>query len=63
VIVAAKELSTIAMVNGNESKYKIVIDNGVLKEWVGFGWIILHGGVTPEDSKKYPTVERGEISD
>ena len=45
------------MVNGNETKYKIVIDNGVLKNWVGIGWIELRKA-TPQDQDKYPTVTR-----
>lgn len=55
--VQAHELSRISMVEGNESKYTKVIDYGILKEWVGFGWIEL-GKATDEDKEKYPTVVR-----
>lgn len=55
--VHAKELSTIAMVNGNEHHYRIVIDEGVVKEWVGIGWIDLRKA-TPKDREKYPNVVR-----
>jgi hypothetical protein len=56
-LIAPKELSNIAMVNGNEKKYKIVIDLGILKEWVGIGWIELRKATT-KDLKTYPAVER-----
>ena len=56
-LIPAKELSNIAMVNGNESIYKIVIDNNIVKEWVGIGWIDLRTA-TPEDLNKYPHVLR-----
>ena len=56
--IPAKELTNMAMVNGNESLYKVVIDNGFVKEWVGIGWLDLRKA-TPEDFKKYPTVTRG----
>jgi len=55
--VPAKELSNISMVAGNETKYKIVIDNGVLKEWVGFGWLELRK-TNSQDLKRFPVVER-----
>jgi len=45
------------MVAGNETKYKIVIDNGVLKEWVGFGWLELRK-TNSQDLKRFPVVER-----
>jgi hypothetical protein len=62
VKVHAKELSNIKMVEGNEHTYNIVIDNGILKEWVAIGWIEVREA-TPEDFKRYPTVKRGEVSD
>ena len=55
--VAARELNSVAMAQGNEHKYSIVIDEGVVKEWVGIGWIELRKA-RPEDTEKYPTVER-----
>ena len=38
-IVKRSELSTIRMVAGNEKKYQRVIQNGIVKNWVGFGWV------------------------
>jgi hypothetical protein len=55
--IAASKLTNMAMVNGNEELYKVVIDNGYVKEWVGIGWIELRKA-TPGDLKKHPTVER-----
>ena len=55
--VDARELSKMKMASGNEATYSVVIDNGVLKEWVGIGWIELRDA-TPEDTEKYPTVRR-----
>jgi len=55
--VSARELSSMAMVGGNETKYRIVIDDDILKEWVGIGWIELRTA-TPSDTEKYPTVTR-----
>ena len=43
------------MVNGNEKKYKIVIDNGIVKEWVGIGWIEIRKATKAD---KYPIVKR-----
>jgi len=55
--IPVKELSNSAMVAGNESKYQIVVDGGILKEWVGIGWIELREAL-PDDIGKYPVVER-----
>ena len=55
--VSARELGSIAMVEGNEKKYSPIIDEGDLKEWVGIGWIRLRPA-TPADLEKYPTVKR-----
>lgn len=53
--VKKSELTTLRMVQGNERLYPKVIIEGVLREWVGFGWIPL-GPATEEDLKKYPRV-------
>ena len=53
--VHARELSTLKMVAGNEKKYKTVIHQGVVKDWVGFGWIELRKP-TLEDKRKYPVI-------
>jgi hypothetical protein len=55
--VPASALTNISMVEGNEKIYKIVIDNGMLKEWVGIGWIELRKA-TAKDKDKYPTIKR-----
>jgi hypothetical protein len=57
--IPASELTNRAMVAGNEKVYKVVIDQGYVKEWVGFGWIDLRKA-TPSDLKKHPTVTRGK---
>ena len=53
--VRRSELNNLRMAAGNEGKYDIVILDGMVKQWVGIGWI---GGTkaTKEDIKKYPTV-------
>jgi hypothetical protein len=50
--VKRSELSNMKMVAGNENKYDAVIVDGVVKEWVGFGWIDTD---TKPDPKKFPT--------
>jgi hypothetical protein len=51
--VSYRDVSTLAMTSGNEKKLSKVIHEGILKEWVGIGWIDLRPA-TKEDSKKYP---------
>ena len=53
--ITRKELSNLRMVAGNEKKYGKVIMGGVLKEWIGFGWIVLRIA-TEKDRKRYPEV-------
>lgn len=55
--IQARELSTIAMVNRNEKTIKVVIDEGIKKRWVGFGWVE-EGKATKKDKDTYPTVVR-----
>ena len=50
------ELSNLRMVAGNEKKYKMVILNDHLQEWIGFGWITIRLA-TDEDRKEFPIVE------
>lgn len=47
------DLRTISMVTKNEKNYQTVIHAGIIKDWVGIGWIEL-GKPTKEDFKKYP---------
>ena len=54
--VHVREISNIKMVSGNEKKYSKVIHNGVVKVWVGIGWIAEDTQATKEDHEKYPVV-------
>ncbi len=53
--IPASELSNLRMATGNEKKYTHVIHDGVLKHWVGYGWVS-EGPATPEDYTLYPEV-------
>jgi hypothetical protein len=55
--VNAKELQNIRMAGHNEKKYPVVIDYGVLKEWVAIGWVDVREA-TQKDYEKFPVVER-----
>lgn len=55
--VKATELSKFKMVGHNEKIYGTVIDDGIVKDWVGFTWIVI-GEATKEDYEKYPVVTR-----
>ena len=48
-------LSTIKMVAGGEKKHPVVILDGDVRRWVGFGWVN-EGKADAADRKKYPTV-------
>jgi hypothetical protein len=37
--VFVRELSREKMIDGNEKFFTKVIDNGMIKDWVGFGWV------------------------
>ena len=50
-----ERVTTIAMVAGGEKKLTKVVYNGMLKEWVGSGWIDLRRA-TMSDKAKYPRV-------
>lgn len=50
------ELSNLRMVAGNENKYDKVIIDGVVKQWVGIGWVD-EGKPTPKQLKTLPIVE------
>lgn len=49
------QVSNRAMVAGNEKKIGFIIHNGVVKQWVGIGWVELREA-TADDKKKYPKV-------
>jgi len=55
-IVSRAELSNMRMVSGNEKKYATVIDGGVVKDWVGIGWIDVRKA-TAKDKLSFPTVD------
>lgn len=38
-VINISEVSKIAMVDRNENWLKTIIHNGVVKDWVGIGWI------------------------
>jgi len=50
------EVSNLRMVAGNEKKHTHVIEDGMLKQWVGIGWVELRPA-TDEDRNTYPTLE------
>lgn len=51
------ELSKLRMAAGNEKRIRYIIDDGMLLEWVGIGWVDVRE-TTEADKKKYPTVVR-----
>ena len=53
--VTRRAVGNVAMVNGNEKKHPRVILDGIVKNWIGFGWVD-EGKATAADRKKYPTV-------
>jgi len=57
--IPVNEVSILKMVAGNEKRFRAVIDDGILKEWIGFGWIE-NREATPEDYKKYAVVVRDD---
>ena len=44
------------MTTGGEDRISKIILDGVVKEWVGIGWIDI-GEAEPEDYLKYPEVK------
>jgi hypothetical protein len=56
--VQASECSTLAMVaGGNENRFTKVVDGGVVKQWVGIGWVSEGPEEYPRD-KDLPRVVR-----
>ena len=47
--VHASKLKTIRMVSGQEDKTPKVVDNGDVKQWVGFGWVNEGPAESPRD--------------
>lgn len=57
--VSFRDVSTIAMVAGKEKTISKIIHCGVIKEWVGIGWIELRRA-TATDYLKIPQVKGTE---
>lgn len=55
--VKSTELTSLRMVAGNEKKYSTVVDNGVVKVWVGYGWLETRPA-NDHDYEIFPEVER-----
>lgn len=56
--VALSELTNMKMVAGNEKKYDTVVIGGIVKQWVGIGWVG-EDEATDEDRDKYPVAVDG----
>lgn len=54
--VTYQQVSTIHMVEKGETTHPRVIHDGIVKNWVGFGWVE-ERGATEEDYNKYPEVK------
>lgn len=54
--ISAKRCSTLAMVTHNDEP-DLVIDEGMVKRWVGFGWVT-EREAKKRDYKEYPLVVR-----
>lgn len=54
--VDAARLTNLKMTAGGEAKLKRVVQGGILKEWVGIGWIEVRAA-TRSDRKRYPEVK------
>lgn len=53
--VKRSQVSNTAMIQGGEKTISRIIMDGVVKNWVGIGWVD-EGEATAEDKKKYPTL-------
>lgn len=51
-----KDATNIAMVNGNEATITHIIQDGMVKEWVGIGWVELREA-TPADYESIGELE------
>lgn len=50
------QVRTISMTSGGENKISRVIHDGVVKNWVGIGWVE-ERKATPSDYFRYPEVK------
>ncbi len=56
--VTPRQCAIISMCDGRgEKTHSTVIDEGIVKDYVGIGWIDIRKA-TSDDYKKYPTVKR-----
>lgn len=51
--VKRKEVTNFGMLTGGEKKYTKIIIDGVVKEWVGIGWVSIDD---EPDTNKYPVL-------
>ena len=56
--VSYRDISSISMTSGKEKSLSMVIHGGILKQWVGIGWIDLRTA-KKDDFEKYPEVKEG----
>lgn len=56
LVVTRKDITNMAMTTGNEKKFQKVIHNGMIKQWVGIGWVT-ERHARPEELNKYPIVK------
>ncbi len=49
--VHARDCSTLAMTAGNERRFSKIVDDGIVKQWVGFGWVSEGPEEFPRDAK------------
>lgn len=52
-----KDVTTLAMVEGGESRITKIIHQGRVKEWVGIGWIDVTDSTTPMERRALPVVK------
>lgn len=55
--IRVEKLSNMAMVSGREKTITHIIDNDIVKHWIGIGWIET-GNASEEDYRRYPRVQR-----
>lgn len=51
--ISLRAVGNLAMVAGNEKKHPLIIHEGQVKQWVGFGWVT-ERKATAADFKRYP---------
>lgn len=56
-IIPRRDLTTIAMVNGKEAQHSVVVVDGRVRQWVGFGWIDVDDDYSPAARAGLPVAE------